>query len=44
MSAFDHVVTIASKELREIITNRGLLFSGIFFAGWFSIMTGITTS
>lgn len=37
----DHVLTIALKELREIVTNRGLLFSGVFFCGWFSIMTGL---
>lgn len=41
MSRLEHVVTIARKEVREIITNRGLLFSGIFFAAWFSIMTGM---
>jgi len=39
--AFDQVLTIAHKELREIVTNRGLLFSGVFFAGWFSLMTGM---
>ncbi len=41
MRAFDQVLTIAHKELREIVTNRGLLFSGVFFAGWFSLMTGM---
>lgn len=41
MSTLDHILTIAYKELREIVTNRGLLFSGIFFAGWFSIMTAL---
>jgi len=44
VSALDHVRTIASKELREIVTNRGLLFSGFFFAGWFAIMTGLGIS
>jgi len=41
VSGIDHVVTIARKELREIATNRGLLFSGVFFAGWFSVMTAM---
>lgn len=40
----DHVLTIAYKELREIITNLGLLFSGVFFCGWFSIMAGLGIS
>lgn len=39
-----HVLTIAHKEMREIVTNRGLLFSGIFFCGWFSVMTGLGVS
>ncbi len=41
MRAIDHIATIAWKETREILTNRGLAFSGVFFAGWFSIMTGL---
>lgn len=41
MRSLEHLVTIARKEIGEIITNRGLLFSGIFFAAWFSIMTGM---
>ena len=41
MSGIDQVMTNARKELREIATNRGLLFSGVFFAGWFSLMTGM---
>ncbi|MGD9496439.1 MAG: hypothetical protein AB7Y46_09015 [Armatimonadota bacterium] len=41
MKALDAIATIAAKEVREIATNRGLLFSGIFFAGWFSVMTGL---
>jgi ABC-2 type transport system permease protein len=32
---------IAHKEIREILTNRGLAFSGVFFATWFSIMAGL---
>ncbi len=41
MSAVDQVITVTCKEIREIVTNRGLAFSGIFFAGWFSVMTGL---
>ncbi|MGC9317453.1 MAG: ABC transporter permease [Armatimonadota bacterium] len=41
MTQFQQVLTIAHKELREIATNRGLLFSGIFFTAWFSVMTGL---
>ncbi|HCA46065.1 MAG TPA: hypothetical protein DEP45_01540 [Armatimonadetes bacterium] len=41
MSAFEHVRIIAAKEIREIVTNKGLAFSGIFFATWFSIMAGL---
>jgi len=41
MSALDHIAIIARKEIREILTNKGLAFSGIFFATWFSIMAGL---
>jgi len=41
VTRFEHIVTIARKETREILTNRGLAFSGIFFATWFSIMAGL---
>ena len=41
MSGLDQVFTIARKEILEILTNKGLAFSGVFFAGWFSIMTGL---
>jgi len=37
----EQILTIAHKEVREILTNKGLVFSGIFFAAWFSIMTGM---
>ena len=39
--SLDHIMVIAHKELREIVTNKALAFSGIFFAAWFSIMTGL---
>ncbi len=41
MKTFDHVLTVASKEIREIVTNRGLVFSGVFFAGFLSVMNGL---
>jgi ABC-2 type transport system permease protein len=41
MTRLDHVITIAGKETREILTNKGLAFSGVFFATWFSIMAGL---
>lgn len=41
MTSFEHVMVIAGKEIREILTNKGLAFSGIFFATWFSIMAGL---
>ncbi len=41
MRTLEHVRIIAAKEIREIITNKGLAFSGIFFATWFSIMAGL---
>jgi hypothetical protein len=41
MSALTHVGIIAHKEIREILTNKGLVFSGVFFAMWFSIMAGL---
>lgn len=41
MRVIDQIATIAWKEIREILTNRGLAFSGVFFAAWFSVMTGL---
>ena len=41
MTTLEHVAIIARKEAREIITNRGLAVSGVFFATWFSIMAGL---
>lgn len=41
MTRLEHVGIIAGKEIREILTNKGLAFSGIFFATWFSIMAGL---
>ncbi len=41
MRPLEQILTIAHKEVREILTNKGLVFSGIFFAAWFSIMTGM---
>ena len=41
MSALHHIRIIAGKEIREILTNKGLAFSGLFFATWFSIMAGL---
>lgn len=41
MTSFEHVMVIAQKEAREILTNKGLAFSGVFFATWFSIMAGL---
>ncbi len=41
MSNLTHVMIIARKEICEILTNKGLVFSGVFFAAWFSIMAGL---
>ncbi|MFO8079712.1 MAG: hypothetical protein R6V07_05335 [Armatimonadota bacterium] len=41
MIRLEHVMIIAAKEAREILTNKGLAFSGVFFAAWFSIMAGL---
>jgi ABC-2 type transport system permease protein len=41
VTTFEHVIIIAQKEAREILTNKGLAFSGVFFATWFSIMAGL---
>lgn len=41
MTTLEHVMIIAQKEAREILTNKGLAFSGVFFATWFSIMAGL---
>ncbi|MGI5817014.1 MAG: ABC transporter permease [Armatimonadota bacterium] len=41
MTTLEHILIIGQKEAREILTNRGLAFSGIFFATWFSIMAGL---
>jgi len=41
MRTLEQIKIIAAKEIREILTNKGLAFSGLFFATWFSIMAGL---
>lgn len=35
------LVTIVRKEAREIVTNRILFISGMFFAVWFAAMAAL---
>jgi len=41
MTPLSQLWTITIKEAREIVTNRILLVSGLFFAVWFSLMAGL---
>lgn len=41
MRVLDQLATIAWKETREVVTNKGLVLSGIILAAWFSLMAGL---